>query len=628
MIDLADDWGIGEGYYDALGHWRGHKDSAVEAILGSMKAIAAGPPPAAMLVIGPTTVLNVANPSVLTTEDGAEIRLEGDLPSHLPLGYHTLTDLERGTVTAVAVTPGSCPLPSRPSWGWAVQTYALRSARSWGVGDFGDLAQLAQWSATKLGASILLTSPLHAPLPTRPQTASPYYPSSRRFRSPLYLRIEDVPGAADMGMDLAALANAGKALNTQRLIDHDQVFELKMEALDRLWDAFCGDGVGDRDHRDNRRFNAWTNDQGASLANYATFCVLVEHHGRRWREWPPRYRHPHGPDVATFGREQARRVRFHAWLQWQLDCQLAAVADTIALMTDLAVGVDPDGADAWLWQDAFAPGISVGAPPDEFNPDGQDWGVAAFDPWRLRQAAYQPFIETVRSALVHARGVRIDHVMALFRLFWIPNGQSPESGAYVRYPAADLVGLLALEAHRAGAYVVGEDLGTVSDEIRSALAVAGICSTRLGWFEDDPPEQWPAASLGALTTHDLPTAAGLWTGSDEADQRSIGMTVEGASVARVRARLARLAGATGGPGTVSDVVVNAHQSLARAGSLTVTATLDDALAVAERPNMPGTIDQWPNWRLGLPKTLEDIMTDPLPQAIASAMDNRSTTARP
>jgi 4-alpha-glucanotransferase len=496
-----------------------------------------------------------------------------------------------------------------------VQLYALRSTGSWGMGDLADLRRLGRWSAGELGAGLLLVNPLHAAHPTLPQSASPYFPSSRRFRNPLYLRVEDIDGAAALG-GLERLTAAGRALNQARHIDRDAVFRLKMQALDQLWESFAGD----------EDFDRWRDAQGPSLADYASFCVLAEEHGADWRSWPEGARHPDGPDVAEVRRSSYGRWRFHQWLQWLVDRQLAAASAEIPVMHDLAVGVDPAGADGWLWQDELAGGMAVGAPPDEFNTKGQNWGLPPFDPWRLRTAGYQPFIQTIRATLGHAGGLRLDHVMGLFRLWWVPEGAPASEGAYVRYPAADLLDIVALECHRAGAYAVGEDLGTVEDTVRAELADRNVLSYRLLWFEDGPPAEYPVKALAAVTTHDLPTIAGLWSGSDLHDQREIGAQPNEESTMALREKLKHLVGLDEDDPT-EEVVAGTYRALAGAPSMLLTAGIDDALGVEERPNMPGTIDEWPNWSIALPLTLEEIESDPRPRAVASALDRR-TGARP
>jgi 4-alpha-glucanotransferase len=267
--------------------------------------------------------------------------------------------------------------------------------------------------------------------------------------------------------------------------------------------------------------------------------------------------------------------------------------------------------------------MAVGAPPDEFSLQGQSWGLPPFDPWRLRTAGYHPFIQTIRATLGHAGGLRLDHVMGLFRLWWVPEGGSPAEGAYVRYCADDLLDIVALECHRAGAYAVGEDLGTVEDHVRKELADRGVLSYRLVRFEDTPPAKYPVQALAAVTTHDLPTVAGLWSGEDLEDQKRIGMEPNEEATQTLRDRLREATGVSD-DAPIEDVVVATYEALSGAPCLLLTAGLDDALGVKQRPNMPGTLDQWPNWRIALPIPLEEIETDPRPRAVAAALDRRGS----
>ena len=327
-----------------------------------------------------------------------------------------------------------------------------------------------------------------------------------------------------------------------------------------------------------------------------------------------------GAAVARFAAEHAGEIGYHAWLQWLLDRQLADAARATAILQDLPIGMDPGGADAWEWQDLLAAEMVVGAPPDAFNADGQDWQLPPFAPARLRAAAYEPFIQTIRAALRHAGGLRIDHVMGLFRLWWIPKGQHPRQGWYVRYPADDLLGIVALESHRAAAFIIGEDLGTVEPGVRERLAARRVLSCRLLWFEPRPPAEYPELSMASVTTHDLPTIAGLWSGTDEAAQRSIGMTV-GEEMRQLRGRLGQALGMES-RAPAAEVIEAAYRHLGQAPSRIVTATLEDAQAMHERPNMPGTLDQWPNWSLVLPQDIETMMEAELPRRIAKALGIR------
>ena len=612
-------WGIAPGYEDTTGQWRPTSPSTTEALLRIMGAEGDDVPPGTsgddpVWVVAEGEHVGVDGPWNLRTEDGSEVGVEGALPPDLPPGYHELQRETDGRHVQLVVTPGSCHRPSGlPTWGWAAQLYAARSSTSWGMGDVGDLRRLGRWAADN-GAGMMLVSPLHAPLPVGAQQASPYSPSSRCFYSPLYLRVEDVPGASSVGTDLNALAAAGRALNDDRRIDRDEVWRLKLGALERLWDRFG----------DDASFRVYCEAEGPALTRYATFCALSEEHGVPWWDWPVGLHDPEGSDVATFAEAHRPRVRFHQWLQWLMNRQLAAAGAEIGLVQDLAVGVDAAGADAWVWRDCFAHGARVGAPPDEFNARGQDWGLLPMDPWRLRAAGFEPFIRTVRAGFRHGRGLRVDHVMGLFRLYWIPLDGQPADGAYVRYPWRELLGILALESQRAGAYVVGEDLGTVEDFVREELAARDVLSYRLVWFERTPPRQFPSCALAAVTTHDLPTVAGLWSGADLAELDRLGLEPDPEAAARLRRRLQEWTGVAD-DAPVEEVVVAVHRLLAESPSAVVAATLDDALCVEERPNVPGTTDERPNWSLALPKALEDIEVDPAVAAVAAALAERPGT---
>jgi 4-alpha-glucanotransferase len=554
MEERARAWGVELGYLDAFGTWQDSPPETVSAILDAMGATSDRPP-----------------------------------------------------VEPASEAPGAepCLLPTNvPAWGWAAQLYAARSSRSWGIGDLGDLSELCRWSA-EVGAGFVLVNPLHAAAPTLPQQPSPYFPSSRRFRNPLYLRIEDVPG---WDRDLEPAAGAGRALNQHRRIDRDAVFRLKRAVLGLCWDRAGADAAFDR----------WCRQEGDGLAQWAVYCALAERHGADWRRWPTAYRRPDRPDVGDFRDGHEGRVRFHQWLQWLLDEQLASASVHLPLMHDLAVGFDPGGADAWLWQDLLAPGMAIGAPPDAFNTKGQVWGLPPFDPWKLRAAGYEPFAQTVRASVRHAGALRIDHALGLARLYWVPEGAGPTEGAYVRYPFGALLDVIARESRGAGAYVVAEDLGTSTPEILDALAARRLLSYRLLWFEDEPPEEYPAQAMAAVTTHDLPTIAGLWTSADLRAQRRLGLDPPEASWAAVRERL-RTTLPLDETASVDDVVAAVHASLARAPSMLIAATLDDALGVVERANMPGTTREWPNWSIALPAPLEELEADPRPRRLAEIL---------
>ncbi|MCU4183821.1 4-alpha-glucanotransferase [Acidiferrimicrobium sp. IK] len=606
-------WGVEPGYHDAMGAWREPGDEVVGEVLDAMGAQSGVDPydGVPVLAVRLDHQLPPVAPGVLTLEDGATVRVDGQLPADLPLGYHQLHPDSDAAPFPLIASPGRCPDAGAPRWGWAAQLYATRSRASWGIGDLADLRRLARWSSG-LGAGITLINPLHAAPPLTHQQPSPYFASSRCFANPLYLRVEDIAAGSTDGID--ELAAAGRALNAERRIDRDRVWALKSAALEGVFARFGGDPDFDR----------FCHERGSALLGYATWSALAEIHGVPWQEWPAELRRPDSAAVQAFSSsgEGPRRIRYHQWLQWHLDRQLAAAGAEGGLMQDLAIGVDAGGADAWVYQDTFADGMRVGAPPDEFNTLGQDWGLPPWDPWKLRDAGYRPFIETVRAGLRHAGGLRFDHVMGLFRLYWIPEDRSAAQGTYVRYPYWDLLNILALEAQRAGAFVVGEDLGTVEDHVRAELAERDVLSYRLLWFEPGPPTTWPRQALGAVTTHDLPTVAGVWSGSDLDAQRRLELSPNEEGSEAMRAKLADATG-SGDATPVEDVVDGAYRLLAEAPCAVVTATLDDALAVEERPNMPGTTTAWPNWSLALPSPIEDLETAPLALRIAEHLRRRS-----
>jgi 4-alpha-glucanotransferase len=461
------------------------------------------------------------------------------------------------------------PAPER-TWGWAVQLYALRSRDSWGVGDFADLRRFAKWSRAA-GASAILLNPLGAQTPTYPYQPSPYYASTRRFRNVVYLRVEDVEGANQT--DLSRLRDEARRLNEQRRIDYDEVFRLKSQALEQIF----------RLAPEPQGLSAFVRRQGGALRKFATFNAHCELLGPAWRSWPQ--------DMAD---PAAERVAYHEWLQFHVDRQVARAAREIGIITDVPVGFASDGFDAWRWRDYLAPRMRVGAPPDEFFRDGQDWGLPPFNPWRLGNARWGPFVEAIRSAASHAAGVRLDHVMGLFRLFWIPDGMTAAQGAYVKYPAATMLSLLANESRRARAFVIGEDLGLVEPTVRKHLRHKGSLSYRLVWFEGSDPARWPHDAVAAVGTHDLPTVAGIWTRSEPEH--------------RLHHLREKLVGMTHLPDDTPpvDVAVAVYRRLARGRTRMVLVSMEDALGVHERPNVPGTIDEFPNWRLALPASLEEI----------------------
>ncbi len=570
--------------------------------------------------------------------------------------------------TPLIVAPRAVRTPRR-GWGWTTQLYQVRSGRSWGIGDLADLAELAETLAGAGGdPTFLLTEPFHSPAPASAIEPSPYFPATRLFTSPLLIAVEDVvataraapalagpvagigatPGealararaaaeAARPSLDaahLAALSDAARAASHERL-DRDAVWTAKREALEAVFAGGRWEG-----------FAAWRAAQGPALERWALWCALAEDHGPRWTTWPAALRHPGGPGVAAAARARADRATFHAWLQWVADGQRAAALERAVaagmvegLVADLAVGVSPEGADAWALQDDLALGVSVGAPPDFMNALGQDWRQPPLRPDRLQTTAYAPFREIVRHAVRHAGGLRVDHVAGLFRQWWVPAGAAPDQGTYVAMPSAALLDVLVAEAAAAGAFVVGEDLGNVPSAVRPALAERGMLGNRVVWFERHPTgrrlaaREYPRQSLVMVTTHDLPTAAGWWSGAGAALQSNLGLlpgttTDEAYAAAAQRERdelWEVLADQGEAPDGVDDLVVATYRFAARTPCRLVGVALADAVGDRRQPNLPGTIDEYPNWRLpltdaeGAPVALEDLAGNPGLAALATAV---------
>lgn len=496
------------------------------------------------------------------------------------------------------------PPPGRRLWGWSLQLYALRSTASWGMGDLSDLRVFGERARREQGTNTLMVNPIGASTPGAGMQPSPYFPGSRIFRNPVYLGIDELAGSSAVA---DALRPAARRMNSSERIDRDAVWALKRPALRALFDDFKGSGSFDR----------YRAQQGPPLKDYSTFTAIAERHGADWRTWPDELSAPGASGVESFRRDHENAVEFHSYLQWLIDEQLAEAAGVTGLINDLPVGVDPAGADAWVFRGAFAEGFHVGAPPDDFNRRGQDWGAAPFHPARLASMHYEPFIRTIRAAFKHAAGLRIDHVMGLFRLFWIPHGCDPTEGTYVRYPAGALLDLLAAESQRARAFVVGEDLGTVEDGVREALRARDVLSYRLLIFEPSA-HSIPAESMAAVSTHDLPTIAGVWTGSDLEDQRQAGVLPAPELLNEMRQRLATASGCEQ-DAAVPEVVQRAYSSLAATEARIVTVTPEDALGETRRPNMPGTIDTWPNWCIPLPATLEEFFGSTRVRQLAGAL---------
>jgi len=584
------------------------------------------------------------------------------LPADLPLGYHRVhvRSGDTETSTALIITPPWLGLParlgSRRVWGVATQLYSVRSRRSWGIGDLTDLTDLAVWAGAQHGAGYVLVNPLHANAPTRPIEPSPYLPTSRRFVSPLYLRIEAIAEYAELRQRgrVRAIADDVRRRTAKRdTIDRDAVWKAKRRALKLIYEVPRSAGR-------ELAYQAFLAREGAALDAFALWCALAERHGADWHTWPESVRHPGAEGIPAFAEKHRESIDFHRWLQWLLDDQLAAAQNaalragmSLGVLADLAVGVHPNGADAWAMQDVLALGVTVGAPPDEYNQLGQDWSQPPLRPDRLDELEYAPFRDLIAAVLRHAGGVRIDHIIGLFRLWWIPQGLAPTDGTYVRYNHEAMLGIVALEAHRAGALVVGEDLGTVEPWVREYLRERGVLGTSILWFELErtgdpstwrplPAESWREYCLSSVTTHDLPPTAGYLAKDHVRLRDSLGLLtrpVEQELADDEREQEAWMAElyrtgllATDAAGDTEAVILALYRYLGRTPSRLLALALTDAVGDRRTQNQPGTTDEYPNWRVpltgpdGRPMTLEDVFSDPRAAAVSEAL--RAATGSP
>ncbi len=590
--------------------------------------------------------------------EGRQLRRCGlRLPILPPPGYHRLrvsTHDRAEAETMLIVAPPRAYSPEHIRRGgrlWGVQTqiYALRRGRDWGVGDYSGLRHVAECLG-HLGAGAVGINPLHALFPSRPQRYSPYSASSRTFLNVAYLDVEAIPDfteCAEAHRMAAApeFQQALVALRRQDLVDYPGVARCKMPVLEAVYAEFRKRHIdGDR----GNAFRRYQAESGRAGELFATFEALQEHflnqdpHLGCWRHWPEGFRQPDGAGVQDFALRHRERVEFFWYLQWQADAQVASVQSTcdaagmpIGLYRDVGVGIADDGGESWINQCELVRGVTIGAPPDALAPGGQDWGLTPFNPVALYECGYRPFIEMIRANMRHAGALRLDHAMQLQRLYWVPPGAAADQGAYVRMPARDLFGIVALESTRNRCVVIGEDLGTVPEGFHELLYGSGLYGYRLFVFERGdggvfkPPAEYTEQALVAFGTHDLPSLAGYWRGTDVAERKRLALYPrlgmdEDEAKARILDRHKLIealqgAGLLGGDfpqdGDLSaeqmEWLVDAvHTYLNRTGSRILMVQVEDVLGLAMQFNLPGTTDQHPNWRRRYPVDVESFCHHP------------------
>ncbi|MGX6605864.1 4-alpha-glucanotransferase [Micromonosporaceae bacterium Da 78-11] len=626
LVALAEAHGVATWYEDWHRERKDVADESVVGVLGLLGVDATTPEATAAalslvrerdrlgrmpgtVVVRQGTGKPLPRAGTVVLEDGGRREVD-DIPADLPLGWHRLHVGEQALT--LVVVPTELPEPPE-TWGWMLQLYALHSAGSWGMGDLGDLKTFVGLARDP---GLILLNPLHAITPTLPVPSSPYSPSSRRFANPLYLRVADTDEYRRADPALRAQVDALKpAPPADGLIDYSAVWQAKRAALELLW-PLAGEVDLDAD---------------PGLADFARFCALAERHGPDWHQWPAEYHRPDSPAVSEFTSE---RIAFHTWLQQLLNAQLEeanevarATGMPVGIVHDLAVGIDPSGADGWLLQDVLAAGVHTGAPPDAFNQLGQDWGLAAWRPDQLIETGYAAYRDMLQRIFRHAGGLRVDHVAGLWRLWWVPPGLGAAGGTYVHYDPEAMLGILALEAHRAGAVVIGEDLGTVLPEVTEGLERMNMLGSAVLWFTRDydaadegylPAARYPRNALATVSTHDLPTAAGFLAGEQVRVRAELGQLAgpvedERRYADKDRAQLLialRAEGLISATSSDDEIVVAMHEFLARTPCRFVTASLYDVLMEKDQPNLPGTTDQYPNWRMPLRSSLEQMAEDP------------------
>lgn len=608
MSDLhtsAAEAGLQRDWHDANGHPQQIEDGVLDAILARLDSTGPDVPflsaEAGSAVSLPHGLHGTAQ---VLFEDGSTAWKpieDGRIAGIDTIGYHQLIVGDRALPLAIA--PPRCPQFAGRGWGASIQIPSLRGTRPSAYGDLGTLAEAAT-AFGRAGASALAISPTHALYPSDPARFSPYSPSTRLFHNVLLA-------------DPTLIGAPPPPVIGEELIDWRSAAPTRLHHLRATFD-----GLSDDLHA---AVAAFRHQRGATLEAHARFDALhATFGGGGWRDWPDAYRDPSGEAVTRFAAEHADRVTFYAFLQWLTDLSLAAAQRAaretmaIGLIADLAVGMDSGGSHGWSRRDELLTGLSIGAPPDHLGPEGQTWGITALDPFALARTGFRPFIETIRASLAHAGGIRIDHALGFERLWVVPEGAPASAGAYLTMPAAHLKRIVAIEAHRADAIVIAEDLGTIPPGLRDDLSARGMLGMRVLLFERDwngafiPPDRWDRETVAMTGTHDTPTIAGWWSGRDIAWGRQLGRAVPHEAEAWRAGERASLWAAVGGsddaPGEPPLDTILAAVSTAPAPLAIFP--LEDIVGIVEQPNIPGTIEEHPNWRRRMPGPAAEMLTRP------------------
>lgn len=646
LVNDAQAFGIETTFYNALGTKQTASETALREILG---VLASNAKAAGVTKLASVQVIRQGRSSRLDdacaggggwrlVNDKGEVasgRCDGKavtLPSDLPIGSYHLITQERGAETAqpVIVAPARSFQPDlfdegRRVWAFAVQLYSLRSRRNWGIGDFSDLKELVRIAAG-LGAAGVGLNPLHAINLDDPERISPYSPGSRLFLNPLYIDVEAIPEFP--GLRAAGLVREVKRLREAPLVDYAGVIAAKLKGLRSAYEAFRKRGSAER--KDD--FAAFKASRKPMIDGFAAFTVLHQRFGPPWWHWPEEWRRPSPEKLEELWRSDPVEMDFHAFAQWVADRQLRACSDAarqmnmpIGLYLDVAVGVTANGSDVWSNQGAYVRELSAGAPPDLWNTAGQDWGLASFHPGVLASTDFELFRETLRAIMRYAGAIRLDHVLGFNRLYMIPHGFKPDQGLYVRYPLEAMLAVVAQESTAAHCVVVGEDLGTVPDGFRERLADWNVWCYRVMLFErwDDgcfkASKEYPEQALVSFSTHDLPTFSGWLSTHDLTVKRGIGLDPGETKSQRAESHLALRNALAHEAEIEHSSALEVARFLARTPSRLLVISAEDVFDVAEQVNIPGTINEHPNWRRRLPVDLEDYQSDSRLRAVADVL---------